>query len=372
MKAKQPALIPIILILAVSVSGCTVPGFESIPFIGTFCIPGLTCATVVEYEHDVLLVTTLEAQPSTVSTGQQFRLSAWIENKGAETVPQKDVQSTQVKIKLYDACEGLFKSIQVTCPDQSGTLTTSAGVTGVECSITNILPKQKIPVFWTLIANDKDKIPLETSCNLKVYVQYPYRTKSITSITFVDYVEYQRQLNEGKFTPITSYITEGYGPIKPYLTVEDQQPIPVKNGVASTTTLAFQFKNKGSGFLAGSLSAGSAQGTDPYGSLYSGIGGVQATSTPTIPTSAITIESNVGSGSGDYAIKGEILSAIRGQTQPFQFIGRETPKFFFTIPTPSNNKIEKVATYHVTTSVTYLYEFRKEMKITIKPPLITG
>jgi len=278
-------------------------------------------------------------------------------------VPQKDVQSTQVKIKLYDACEGLFKSIQVTCPDQSGTLTTSAGVTGVECSITNILPKQKIPVFWTLIANDKDKIPLETSCNLKVYVQYPYKTRSITSITFVDYVEYQRQLNEGKFTPITSYITEGYGPIKPYLTVEDQQPIPVKNGVASTTTLAFQFKNKGSGFLAGSV--GTTAGDYDYPTLTT-------SSTPAIPASAITIESNVGSGSGDYAIKGEILSAIRGQTQPFQFIGRETPKFFFTIPTPSNNKIEKVATYHVTTSVTYLYEFRKEMKITIKPPLITG
>jgi hypothetical protein len=355
MKNRRLVLLPFTLFLVISVSGCT--GFESIPFIGSFCIPGLTCATVVEYEHDVLVITSLDAVPSTVSTGQQFRLSAWIENKGGETIPQKDFQNTPVKIKLYDTCEGLFKEIKVTCPSSTGS---SAETTGTECSIASILPKQKVPVFWTLTSYDSTKIPLETSCNLKVYVQYPYRTKSMTSITFVDYVEMQRQMDEGKFSAITSYITEGYGPIKPYLTVEDQQPIPVKNGVASTTTLAFQLKNKGNGFLAGYPQTYVGGGSDPM---------TISSDTPKIPASLIKIESNVGTGTGDYAIRANILAAIQ-KMEAFQLVGKESPKQHFTIDTPYNNKIEKVATYYVSTSVDYLYEFRKEVKVTIKPPKI--
>jgi len=351
MNRKAFVLLPAVLFLVISVSGCT----SEIPFIGSICIPGFgTCGTTTEYEHDVMIINTLEAVPSTVSTGQQFRLSAWIENKGGETIPQKDLtQSVPVKIKLYDTCEGLFKEIKVTCPG-SNTETTAT-----ECTITNILPKQKVAVFWTLVAYDSTKIPLETSCNLKVYVQYPYRTKSITSITFVDYVEYQRMLDENKFTAITSYITEGYGPIKPYLTVEDQQPIPVKNGVASTTTLAFQLKNKGSGFLTGSFEVPS------WGP------GTLSTDTPKIPTSAIKISTNVGTGASEYKIEGLVVTAIQ-KMEAFQFVGKESPKQFFTVATPSNNKIEKTATYYVSTSVDYIYEFRKEVKVTIKPPKITA
>jgi hypothetical protein len=213
-------------------------------------------------------------------------------------------------------------------------------------------------VYWTLVAYGSTKIPLETSCTLRVYVQYPYRTKSISSITFIDYVEMQRQVEAGKFTPITSYITEGYGPIKPYLTAEDQQPIPVTNGVASTTTLAFQLKNKGSGFLAGPFEA--------LGSVVPGQASTTATTTPTIPVSAVKIEESTGAGSG---ISNNIWSAILAMPA-FQFVGKETPKQFFTIPTPSNNQIEKIATYYVSTRVDYIYEFRKEVKVTIKPPKI--
>ncbi|MCX6814127.1 MAG: hypothetical protein NTY20_00530 [Candidatus Aenigmarchaeota archaeon] len=352
MDKKAFILLPTILLLVVSVSGCT--GFESIPFIGSFCIPGLTCAQVVEYESDILVISTLDAVPSTVSTGQQFRLSAWIENRGGETVPQKDFQNNPVKIKLYDTCEGLFKSIKVTCPDGEKDVT--------ECTITSILPKQKIPIFWTLTAYDKDKIPLETSCNLKVYVQYPYRTKSITSISFIDYVEMQRQMDQGSFKAITSYITEGYGPIKPYLTVEDQQPVPVKSGTKSDATLAFQIKNKGSGFLAGSFEL-------LPGYVAPGQSDIVTSSTPKIPVSAIRIQSNIGGTQGDYKIVSDITAAVN-KMDAFQLIGKESPKQFFTVETPYQNKIEKVATYYVTTSVDYIYEFRKEIKVTIKPPKI--
>jgi hypothetical protein len=335
-------LLPTILLLVVPVSGCTgIPGLEGL------CIPGFgTCGQTVEYENDVLVITTLDAVPSTISTGQQFRLSAWIENRGGETVPQKDFSSIPVKIRLYDACEGLFKSIKVTCPEKEET-------EGDSCEIEDILPKQKVPIFWTLTAYDEKKIPLQTSCNLKVYVQYPYRTKSITSITFVDYVEYQRMINEGKFSVITSYITEGYGPIKPYLTSEDQQPIPVRNGQESTTTIAFQIKNKGSGFLA-SLSSD---------------GEVKLVTEIKIPSKNIEISSSSGE-SGD-----KITEEIRQNVAALgdiQLIGKESPKQHFTIKTPYDNRIEKIATYYVSSSVDYMYEFRKEIKVTIKPPSITG
>jgi hypothetical protein len=342
-KVKAFVLLPIILFLVISVSGCT--GLESIPFLSSFCIPGLTCTQVVQYENDILVISTLDAIPSTISTGQQFRLSAWIENRGAETVPQTSEGITQkVTIKLYDTCEGLFKPIEVTCPNVQATART-------ECQIDSILPKQKVPIFWTLTAYDKDKIPLETSCNLKVLVQYRYRTKSITSISFIDYTEMQRQMNENKFTPITSYITEGYGPIKPYLTVEDQQPIPLGSPGSSsnpTFSMAFQIKNQGSGFL-----SKAADETSPSVVIKQG-------------DIAITQNTQFLSDNIDTLIKNKIPQS--GLT----FIGKETPKYTFATKTPDRGKVEKIATYYVTTRVDYSYEFRKEIKVTIKPPAITS
>jgi hypothetical protein len=349
-KAKPLILLPITMLLAVSVSGCTgISGIDSL--FGGFCIPGIgTCGQTVEYASDILVITTLSAVPDTISTGQQIRLSAWIVNNGGETVPQSDFEGTPVKVNLYDTCSGLFKKITVNCPNSQG----GHEEESTSCQISSILPKQTVPVSWTLVANDKDKIPLETSCNLKVYVQYPYRTKSITSITFVDYVEYQRMLDENKFTPITSY-----------LTVEDQQPIPVTNGIASTTTMAFQIKNKGSGFLIGSFDS------LPYSAP--GAADTAATTTPKIPPSAIKIQSNAGTGQGDYQNKivSDIVGAVN-KMDGFQLIGTESPKQFFTVNTPYNNQIEKTATYYVSSSIDYMYEFRKEIKITIKPPAISG
>ena len=367
-KTKSFVLLPI-LFLVISVSGCT--GFESIPFIGSFCIPGLTCAQVVQYENDVLVIKTLEALPSTISTGQQILLSAWIQNNGGETVPQTSFTSPQpVKVLLYDTCEGLFDNIVVTCPTPPDGKPTA---TGYGCEIKSILPKQTIPISWTLRAKDAKAIPLETSCSLKVYVQYPYETKSITSTTFVDYVEYQRMLNENKYSAITSYITEGYGPIKPYLTVETTQPIPVENKVYQTEKptfqIGFQIKNQGSGFL----------------SVLDQATGVK------IKNDDIKIQSNtglIGTTTKTYDLGCLVSVKINGKTNrgsctsttspttdkgigDVQLIGKESPKQIFPIVSPYENKIEKVATYYVTTAISYMYEFRKEIKVTIKPPPIT-
>ncbi len=352
MRPKQFIPLPIALLLVLSISGCT--GIE-LPIIGNICIPGLTCTgSTTEYENDVLIIKTLDAIPQTISTGQQMRLSAWITNNGGETVPQKvfagktgaqmTLQLDIITVELYDTCEGLFESVTPNCPSEATISSTKKG-----CIIKTLLPKQTIPVSWSLVANKADKIPLETPCNLKVYVRYPYQTKSMTSISFVDYTEYQRMLDTNTFKAITSYITEGYGPIKPYLTVEDTQPIPVERGKESTTSMAFQIKNKGSGVL-------SFFQQDSYGNPYIAI-----------LNQDIKIQSDVK----NYDIGKQIESKIT-EMGNIQFVNKESPKQTFAIKTPSDNQIEKIATYYVTTSVDYMYEFRKEIKVTIKPPKITG
>ncbi|HJW97043.1 MAG TPA: hypothetical protein VJ485_02665 [archaeon] len=358
MKKKPFVLLPFALLLVVSVSGCT-----SIPGLEWLCIPGITCSGgTVEYENDMLVIKTLDAVPSTISTGQQFRLSAWVQNNGAETVPQSNFKSEfneknlgyYITVKLYDSCEGLFKEIKVTCPDQKEESKIKEGTKETGCRIESLLPKQTIPVTWSLVAYDNTKIPLETSCNLKIYVQYPYRTKSMTSVSFVDYTEYQRMLDEGKFTATTSYITEGYGPMKPYLLVKDTQPIPVKNGVASKTAMAFQVKNKGSGFL-------TAFRIDSNGNDLIKVLNTQTTDND------ILIESN----SKQYNI-GELIRNEIKKIKDIGLVGKESAEYFFSIDSPTNNQVEKVATYYVTSSIDYMYEFRKETKVTIKPPLITS
>jgi hypothetical protein len=352
---KAFILLPVALLLVISVSGCT--GISSIDSLfGGFCIPGIgTCGQTTEYANDVLIIKTLDAVPQTISTGQQLRLSAWIENNGGETVPQKTFtsgsESGLVRVQLFDTCEGLFDNIEATCPPDSTQTDDKRG-----CWIKSILPKQTIPISWSLRAKDKTAIPLETSCNLKVYVRYPYETKSITSVTFVDYTEYQRMINENKYSPITSYITEGYGPIKPYLTVETTQPIPVENGKQSDFQMAFQVKNKGSGFIT---------------NLYEKVDDKTFVG---ITNDDIKITSNTNPGSSPsntYDLSSRVTPEIE-KLGNIVLIGADSPKQSFSIKAPYDNKIEKIASYYVSTSVDYMYEFRKEIKVTIKPPAITG
>jgi len=368
MKAKAFLLLPITLLLAISVSGCTIPGLPEI------CIPGFgTCGGTVEYENDIIVIRSLDAVPSTVSTGQQFRLSAWIENRGSETVPQTEIQTMikdsndkKVIVELYDSCEGLFESIKVNCP---GEKLDKKGTVEPGCKLDRILPKQTVPISWTLTAKKASAIPLQTSCNLKVYVRYPYETDSITSITFIDYIEMQRMIAEGKFSAISSYITEGYGPIKPYLTAEDTQPIPVQNGQESTTAIGFQIKNKGSGFQVG-WKSGTIEERFAGGFTY-----VTGATRPVFTTENIIISPTDKPENypiGKY-IKEGLWERIAASGGSIELIGKESPKQIFPIRTPWEKvNLPKVATYHITTSIDYLYEFRKEIKVTIKPPKVTS
>jgi len=367
MKRKSFVLLPLALLLVISVSGCT-----ELP-----CIPFLdpSCGGVTKQESDVIMINSLDANPSTISTGQSIRLTAVIQNKGNEAVPQKYFTDNnkvgQVTVKLYDYCEGLFKEIKVTCP--SGDATNIPPENGKEtgCWIATILPKQSVVVSWNLVAADEKAIPLEIQCNLRVYVDYPYQSIATTNLYFIDSVEAQREREQGTLKQITSYTDEGLGPAKPYLLSEDIQPIPVTNGVKATTTLSFQVKNEGSGFLK-AMYYESQESKKELDKIWRGDIEIIKDGNPIKLSDYKPAQDDCKYDGGSYNI-GNLIAQCLGNNLngDVQLIGKESPKQFFSLPVPHANRIEIIAPYYFSVSAKYLYEFRKETKVTIKPPKIT-
>ncbi len=228
-------LLPVFLI--VLTSGCIMPEGLNIPFFSS----GPT------YESDVLIVKDLSAIPSTVRAGENVRVIAYIENLGKDAVPQKSIttdatlQNHGVVVRLYDHCEGLFTSVTPTC--------TGGSSTGKGCKFDKILAGETVVVDWTL--KSASGLKLATPCDLKVYVQYPYTTDGLTTISFIGQNEYKRQLEAGTFKSTGHYTAKGQGPVKTFFTVNDQEPIPAASaGTTSYTSASLDFQNMGYGFLA--------------------------------------------------------------------------------------------------------------------------
>jgi hypothetical protein len=187
----------------------------------------------------------------------------------------------------------------------------------------------------------KEDINLRPKCpqdGVKVRVKYPYKTTALTTISFINYVEMQRRIEEGKFKSKESYIVLGEGPVKPYVTVEDKQPVPVGEGEEGTqskiTVLGFQLKNTGSGFVKDSK----------------------------ILSESIAVESS------DNGIKDALSKCINEKGKEFRFIHKKTSKLLCSnIPIPNKNDIE--FTEHVTVSVEYEYEFRKSVVLGVRPKI---
>ncbi len=213
-------ILPIILTLLVS--GCTIPGMPS-----GFCIPGLTCGATVEETHDVIIIESLQALPNNIPPEGTIKLVAIVSNVADVKAEIRDVD---VYVQLYDYCSGLFKE-----PTK-------------QTQQIKLLRGEKKQIEWTLQALPKTWVPVKTECTLKILAKYPYATKSITTLHLIDYAEMQRRINEGTYKEIGSYTSVGYGPIKPYITVEGTQPIPVENNKINTV-LSLQIKNRGKGFL---------------------------------------------------------------------------------------------------------------------------
>jgi len=325
------------LLMVIAVSGCTVPPQLCI-------VPGLCGGGKSELANDVIVLKSVEALPSKVSPGQQVKLHAYVENIGNKAV-NKD--SGGVTVSLYDTC-GLFDEITVSCPKGSQPKDTGEA----RCEDVELLPHQTKEVSWTLRA--RSDIKLKSQCELKIYAKYNYATESETSVAFINYEEYQKELDEGRFKRVASYISEGYGPVKPYLVVEDQQPIPVEKGRGGTLTLGFQLKNRGSGFISGKNVINKekvAMSATNIGDSYNIVDNAQGTTQ--------TDNKNIFNG---------LKNCLEEKAKDgFTFIGKETPKIICQIPLPDKINIPKQTTVYVRTEVKYSYEFRKSVRVVIEP-----
>lgn len=337
-------LLPIVLI--VFTSGCT-----SLPF----CIPFLNIGNcgVVEFEDDIIVISSLEALPQTVSPGQQIRVVTYVQNTGKDKVPQtqgataldKIKDNRKVTVNMYDYCKGLFQDVGVEC---EGTITdcNDNNNEGCKCEISQMLPGQTKEVSWILKAGNTEDVPLKTTCDLKIAVTYPYKTTSLTDITFIDYSYMQHQINQGTFRKKGSYIVAGYGPIKPVITVEDQQPIPVQDKEAGKTVISLGVKDGGNGYLC----------------RESGGEVICDSKIPKDNIEIMGIDGNL-----QYSAGGECVFNGGDLEDDVTLINKKSPGMICEIELDSGVNLPKETTEHITTSVEYLYEFRKDIKVTIEP-----
>lgn len=339
-------LLALPIFLTLLVSGCTIPGIP--------CIPGLTCGQTVEETHDVIVIESLQALPNNVPPDGTIKLVAIITN-----VADVDAEITKldnIQVELYDYCEGLFQ------------LTGSSGGTQSNDKKTlsiNLLRGEKKQVEWTLKALPRDRVPVKTECTLKIRAKYPYATRSITTLHLIDYVEMQRRINEGTYKEITSYRSIGYGPIKPYLTVEGSQPIPVDEKNEINAVLTFQIVNRGKGFL-----SSPDDKPEPVIGWSSIKDNIKAVSTDDISTN---IENKLKTCIQKYFDDNKREGDSEGRVK---LIKGESTKMPCTISGIGGKvPVESTKTIEVSVGkidnrkpvIPYWYEFRKEIKVTVEP-----
>jgi hypothetical protein len=339
---QLPLLLTLVLVLAVS--GCT-----SLP--GNFCIPGFTCNTVVEESHDVIVIESLQALPSEVTDSGTIKLSAIVSNVANKNA---DITRVPVTVELYDYCEGLFS-----ISSASGGTKISEDKERIEMTL---LRGEKKQLDWTLNAAEKGRVPVDTECKLKIRAKYQYATTSITTIHLINQAEMQRMLTDGSYKKIGSYQSIGYGPIKPYINIEAEQPIPVEAGKPLNIAFTIQLVNKGNGFL-----------STPSGTIT-----VNTASEPSIQHVTISTADKGDQISEDIARQlSEKIKKYINDNKAIKLVRGESAVIphSFTVQNPKSPSIEETKTIMASIGSSekgeavnpYWYEFRKEVTVKVKP-----
>jgi hypothetical protein len=294
-------LLPVALAAVVLASGCTIPGTDieiPIPFLGGG-------QEVVEYKDDIIIIKSLQVTPGTeVKPGQALTLYADIQNIQETMAGGEKVSAT---VELYDYCLNMFS------------------VEGENPETIDMQPREISSVEWVL--TPKADIKLKTPCTLKVKVTYHYTTRVVTQITFVDENELNSRVRRGESWRISGSSVIGYGPVKPYLTVESQQPISENvNGFISLT-----IKNVGNGFVKNSKIGNDVK----------------------IEEEKLKIELAKEGGGGC------VFKA------PIDLINKQSYPLMCTVKPPGDISIEQ--TYDMKAEVEYDYEFRKDIRVTVNP-----
>jgi hypothetical protein len=357
---KRILLLPILLALMV-VSGCVIPGTDiEIPFVSD-----LFGSRVEEFRHDVIVIQSLHAAPSTtLRSGQTLKLQAYVKNmQKPESEPQKNV-----RIILFNDC-GLFDVTQTLCTGGS------KGTEGEGCVINTMYPQSTAIVEWSMQAKD---VKIKTPCKIGVLAQYDYVTYTTSSVTFINQEELERLVSQGKGVTERGVIIVGEGPIKSYIEIPDQPIVvdtrKVKRGKeAGSGIMTFWVMNKGTGHLAAPPN-NNVDFESECGELerITGTGGTQKkicihlesakeTGKNLIVTS---YKDSEGKEHNDTTIQDCIEYKVNGT---LSLIGRSSPKYSCEIYLEDPTRIKQEKTYQITSEIKYSYKFTKEIELTIEP-----
>jgi hypothetical protein len=355
------------LIFILFSSGCTVPFLNiEIPF-----LPDIFSGMQVEEQrHDVVSIETMQAIPfSTLRSGQTTRLRAIIKNlQKPEYEPISDVV-----IGLYNDC-GLFDvSVEFCQGEKSQGMDTETGM--YQCKLTRMHPQSTSIVEWVLKAKS---VNVETSCKVGILAKYYYKTYSTSSVTFINKIDLERLVSEGKSFSETGIAKIGEGPVKPYVEVLNQ-PIVIDFNKgpleAGSGIMSFWIENKGLGLLdiassrteGGNLKFGCKQMEESKICL-------NMSSTEkrlrAINQSGKTVDKIIYI---QDCIKGRLEKPKTSPGEPdeysINFIGKSTPKYSCTITVAEPGMIKEEKTYQITAEVGYSYKFTKEIMVTVRPKI---
>lgn len=305
-------LLPAILIAIILVSGCTIPGTDiEIPWFGG--------QQTVEYKDDIIIIKALDVTPGKeVKPGQALTLYADIQNLEE---PRFGGEGIEVTVELYDYCTTLFSSVDVKCPEGSGL--------GAKCENIEMRPQEITSIEWVL--TPKTDIKLKTPCTLKVKVTYHYETRVVTQITFIAENELNSRVRRGEPWRITGSSVIGYGPAKPYLVVESQQPVSDSENVWGYISLTI--KNVGYGYVKNSQ-----------------------------------IEKNIEiehENFLDMELAKEGGGTCKFEKTPIKLINKQSSPLLCRVKPSGVVEIEQ--TYDMEANIEYDYEFRKSVRVTVTP-----
>lgn len=306
---------------------------------------------------DVVTIEKIETFPvSPVFSGRDFKLYVTLKNN------DKKKPVDYVLAEIYDA--SVFTI--------NGESSKAVG---------SMLPLGQVVVSFDLTAPDSERLAnVETEGLVSVRVKYLFESDTTFDVIALNEDEITKHQQAGDSVKVLSSKLIGSGPIRIYPEMVGSD----KNILIGTTkgSVAFTLKNEGTGFLEGgviptgffsvefppelSISSDYSGSITGY-SIATGMSTARTTTTKTTTTST-TIPIGVTTPTEE----SKIIFSQSGNTftsteKNIAVIGKESIPLIFYVSSP---QVESQVTYTIHAKVKYVYEIRKDEKITIKPVAI--
>ena len=178
----------------------------------------------------------IKAVPSPVAKGQSVKITVPIQNN----LPATETQVIPVNVRMTNWCSPAFTPLDVECPEGSSKV--SPGAESFGCDNVEMGPQRTKTINFDLKSGD-----IAHKCEVKVELDYPFESQSVTDIKFINFEDMQRQQSEGRFKPFASKEEKGKGPVKVFFHINGEQPIPTEDSSEYRPTARLKIENAGTG-----------------------------------------------------------------------------------------------------------------------------